>query len=416
MPLARIITRTPQHAVGASDYLRSLGYMVETVSPEEFRVTPAELELNLERCGPSEAVERAFALVESSASAPPIEAPTVAEPPAPPQKNKIAIAYDITGQPVEFAEEEEAEARTKTSPSTVVSTVFARVADWLRRPRSELRQRSAERRALKLEAGAAREREEIRRQAELASERLRQEVERQREAAELADRPRREDLAGEEKAQQEQAKVGALHEAMMATEPEAAPEQPPPQILPPEIEPLVPPANDNLSVLPPAAEQAPKAEPAPVAEVVRPQVPLRIPERPRLIQPRRRRAPIAISRASVATVCGLSLLVLMGFVAYANRRPASPLPLSALRDVKQDVPFGAASITPMAAASKPKTVIQGNKRSAAVRLANRKPSGGQPGARRSSRDDAPNEVVVRHLQPTQPQPSTAKLKRHSDLD
>ena len=59
MPLARIITRSPQATILASEYLRSQGYMVETVSPGEFRVTPAEFELNLEKCGPQEALARA---------------------------------------------------------------------------------------------------------------------------------------------------------------------------------------------------------------------------------------------------------------------------------------------------------------------------------------------------------------------
>ena len=46
MPLARIITRNPQDAFAVSEYLRSEGYTVETVSPAEFRITPAEIELD----------------------------------------------------------------------------------------------------------------------------------------------------------------------------------------------------------------------------------------------------------------------------------------------------------------------------------------------------------------------------------
>jgi len=48
---------------------------------------------------------------------------------------------------------------------------------------------------------------------------------------------------------------------------------------------------------------------------------------------------------------GASLLLLLGFVAYANRRPASPLSPGALMlgtSVKQEVPFGPVTITPPA--------------------------------------------------------------------
>ena len=65
MSLARIITRNTQAAFAVSEYLRSEGYIVATVSPGEFRITPAELELDLNHCKKSEAVARAKALVAS---------------------------------------------------------------------------------------------------------------------------------------------------------------------------------------------------------------------------------------------------------------------------------------------------------------------------------------------------------------
>lgn len=417
MPLARIITRTPQDAVGASEYLRSLGYTVETVSPDEIRITPAEFELNLDRSGAAEAVERALALVESGAAvAAEIEALPAPEP-TPPQKAKIPIAYDITGRPVEFAEEEQVESPPKHSGlGRALAAMFGRAGDSLQQPWNGFRQRRAEQQALKLEAQAASQREEVRRQEDLARERARLETERQRQAAELVER-RQEQLAAE---QQEQARIAALHEARIAAEREIPQEQPLPLVRPSESTPVVAEetAGDNLTVLAAPSAPRPKAEPASVAEVVRPQVSR--PQRPRPVQARRRRSPIAISRTAVATACGLSLLLIMGFVAYANRRPVSPLLPGALTNVKQDVPFGAASVTPSAIASQPSRVPPG-KRSAAVRVANRKPLAGQPAARqlrRPSQDDPQDEVAVRHFQPAQPrpQPSTAKLKRHSDLD
>jgi hypothetical protein len=143
---------------------------------------------------------------------------------------------------------------------------------------------------------------------------------------------------------------------------------------------------------------------------------------------RRKHAPRVIVRRVVATAFVASLLLLLAFVAYANRRPASPLaPGALMRDgwVKQGLPFGPATITPPPAAvvSKPSASVPA-KASPVVQPATRKPSAGRrdPQAhRRSPRHDSSaeeDEVVVRRLTPprARPQPSTAKLKQHSDTD
>jgi len=60
------------------------------------------------------------------------------------------------------------------------------------------------------------------------------------------------------------------------------------------------------------------------------------------------RAPVSISRKTFASACAVGFVLLIGFVAYVYRRPASPLPPGALlmnRTAKQDVPFGPVSIT-----------------------------------------------------------------------
>jgi len=377
MPLARIITRTPQDAVGASELLRSRGYTVETVSPDEFRITPAELELNLQHCGAAEGVERALAMVESATTSPAkAEKPAVPVPESLAQVEKIPIAYDITGQPVEFAEPEK---RSKPNPAGSGKALTAMLTG-LRRPWSDFRQRRAGQRALKLEALAARQREEARRRD--------LEAERQRDAAELAERRRQEQVAAEQHAPQEREIVAALREAA------AQPQEP----------------AENPTVLPPSAARAvPEAKPLPRLPAPR--------EAPRQllrpVQVRRRRAPIVISRTAVATSCALGLLLLAGFVAYANRRPASQFLPEAPQQVRQDVPFGAATAAPVLAGAKPATA---GKHSTAARPASRKPSAAQPSARRASREGTQDEVVVRHLHPAQPQPSTAKLTRHSDGD
>lgn len=433
MPLARIITRTPQNAVAASEYLRSQGYTVETVSPQEFRITPAELELNLERCSPAEAVERAQARVESQGvvaePAEVVAAPAV----VPPQEGKIAIAYDITGRPVEFADEHEVERqqRPRSLGSALaamlkrgrayLATGLAGARQSVRRPASEFQRRRAEEHALKLEAELACEREEIRREEEMARERVRQEMERRRADAEDAERQRQQQIAAEQQAEQERARVAALHEARIGAEPAAAPQLSPPPVPPPEAVPAVAAeaAGEKLNGRPTPAELAPERKPT--EEAVRQPPPRRLPERTASAA-RRPRPAIAISRTAVATACGLSLLLLLGFVAYANRRPASPLsPGALIREVKQDVPFGAATITPPAATSKPVVGTPASKRSPALRRATQPRPATQAGARQLRRPSqdvslAEDEVVVRHLTPPRPQPSTAKLKRHSDLD
>lgn len=63
-------------------------------------------------------------------------------------------------------------------------------------------------------------------------------------------------------------------------------------------------------------------------------------------------ATFSISGKAVATSCAVGLGLLAGFVAYAYRRPASPLASGALllnQNVKQNVPFGPVTITPSAA-------------------------------------------------------------------
>src|SRR5947209_8249416 len=102
MPLARIVTRFPESSSAASDFFRSHGYTVEVVDPGDFRVTPAVLELKLGRCTPDEALLRAqevLANLEKTG-----EAPASLTDSEPIEEQGEAIAYDIAGRPVQFAE------------------------------------------------------------------------------------------------------------------------------------------------------------------------------------------------------------------------------------------------------------------------------------------------------------------------
>ena len=352
MPLARIITRNPQDAFAASEYLRSEGYTVETVSPAEFRITPAELELDLSHCKKTEGVARAKAMVSSRRGADPAEqeAPAVPEP-ALPEKTKAPVAYDIVGRPVAFADEEEPERQPRPrSTRNALASLLSRLSAPVR----ELQQRSAERRALKLEAE-----QERRREQELARERARQEMERRRVEAELAEQRRQEQVAAEQQAEQERARAALVRDATISTAGEAARHQ--------QAETV---ASEN-----PVEHQ--QTEPPLAENLVRQQLPVR---RPAQSFVARGRTSTLLGRAA-ATALGVSLVALLGFVAYANRRPASPLSPGALMmngSIKQDVPFGPVTITPPAAAApKPSPVVKGRGQPA-VRPAGVKPGAGPP--------------------------------------
>jgi len=392
MPLARIITGNAEGAFAVSEYLRSEGYTVETVSPAEFRITPAELELDLNRCRREEAMDRARALVASPRSPAPAQLDASPAPePARPQKNKVPIAYDIVGRPVAFADEEETESRHKPgSRREALAALLARVTAPVR----DFRQRRAEKRALKLEAEAARRREQA-----LARERARQELDRRRAEAELAERRRQEQVAAERLAEQERARAALVHEAGIS----AARETP----------------RQHAEVVA-AQELARRQQPerASAKNPVRQQLPARRPEPARPLIARRRTSTAILRRVGM-TALGASLLALLGFVAYANRRPASPLSPADLimnESMKQEVPFGPVTLTPPAAAPKPSLIANGRIRPAA-RSTQGKPGGNrQPASSQADTDG----LAVRHFQrrPSNPQStaSAARLKRNSDTD
>jgi hypothetical protein len=59
MPLARIITRSPEESRELAAKLRARGYSVEMVSPEQIPETAADVEVTLEECTPEEALIKA---------------------------------------------------------------------------------------------------------------------------------------------------------------------------------------------------------------------------------------------------------------------------------------------------------------------------------------------------------------------
>jgi hypothetical protein len=59
MPLARIITRSPEHTSALSQQLQLEGYSVEVAAPGEVHAQPADLEIDFALCNPAEALQRA---------------------------------------------------------------------------------------------------------------------------------------------------------------------------------------------------------------------------------------------------------------------------------------------------------------------------------------------------------------------
>src|SRR5437588_8821180 len=59
MPLARIITRYPEHTAGLSQQLQFEGFSVEVAAPEEIHLQPADLEIDFAICNPAEVLQRA---------------------------------------------------------------------------------------------------------------------------------------------------------------------------------------------------------------------------------------------------------------------------------------------------------------------------------------------------------------------
>jgi hypothetical protein len=65
MPLARIITKSADDSLELSMQLRSRGFRVETVAPDQIPSAPADLEVCLEECAPEDVLTKAALVKES---------------------------------------------------------------------------------------------------------------------------------------------------------------------------------------------------------------------------------------------------------------------------------------------------------------------------------------------------------------
>jgi hypothetical protein len=107
MPLARIVTRSPEYAHRVAEELRARGYSVETVGPDDIPSSHAELEVTLEACSQAAALQRAGEMAAQLGAdvyiEPGLNFPADAEPEVVPEKQREA----------ELAPEPQAEAVTE---------------------------------------------------------------------------------------------------------------------------------------------------------------------------------------------------------------------------------------------------------------------------------------------------------------
>jgi hypothetical protein len=138
---------------------------------------------------------------------------------------------------------------------------------------------------------------------------------------------------------------------------------------------------------------------------------------PRSLPPRRRSLRARDWKIAATLASAITIVVMLVWAALANRRPASPLPLSAVdaANVQQQRPFG--PVTVLARPTPPSS-------SGHELVTTRKPSAlrAKPGSRAAKRParravDEDDEVVVRHFTPSRtPAPPRSGVKRFSDLD
>jgi hypothetical protein len=406
MPVARIYTRFPDEASELAGRLRARGYTVELVDPGDLRVTPADLEIQLDRLKPQEAMAAA-ARFGRAHDAEIFVAPGLAlEEPA------VRAARDGVAE----------------RGNVFVEGLRKLIAPFRRAGASAHATRAARRQA-QLDVELAGEAERKRKVEQTATERKARERE-QREKDKLwaserdivLARQREEDARRQEEerrlaAEREEEDRRQHAEAAARLAAEAAEQG--------RI------AEDQARL-----ERERQAMAAAAAVAAAP--------RPRRVEPANPRVPRnhrVMQRATIAAAVVAGVLAL-GWGAYENRTPAQPLSNSELvrgQAIKQDVPFGPASITPQPQqvtanptppVRPPQTQAQAKPAQAAPTKASPAP-GGKPSPRRKAQQykSAPDDVkviaqdeVVYHGAPrhssgqasaTQPQ---SQVKKYSDLD
>lgn len=417
MPLARIRTDSRELALDLAEELYELGYTVETISPAEYREGAADLEIQLQACDPNqltslvasvgEKYKKVF-LAEGVIERLPVHAPVVVPesrpvaqqpiafvevatpadvapstdiphflesakpliPPESPAAQQPVLAAPDSGDP--YVQPSTGRTRRVAELVASVGTALSRAGLFVSDKADDLRERLS---ALRVE---------VSRRSQARAERL--QVERQRAA----------EMAAAEALRRE-----SEREARRAAEPVIKPAPPP--------------------------KPSPSSTPAFAVSTgdVRPsRVPISGRVRSRLAKANSRGRQLRNSRTfalKFGAAVGLVGMVLL--IAYANRRPPTPVGLGELTrstTVKQSAPFGSAEIKAAAAQAIVPASPQAKLAPAKSTKAGAKPS---PAAKPATADDDYDEpeVVVRHYAPAQrkPEVNTAKddgIKRFSDLD
>jgi hypothetical protein len=412
MPVARIITRVPEESTQLVARLRARGYTVELVDPGDFRVTPADFEINLDRMKTPDALAAAArfgrehdAEVFVAAGIPLDEVALRAAKSAVAERGNAVVdgfkrliapfrragaeahairaakrqrALDIElareadrqqraeQKAAERAERERKEATVRAERER--QEAAARTEREQRRKEEEQRNREeAERQAIVLarqrEEQARRKEEEdrqrVEREAVLARQREEEERGRAEREAVLA-RQREEERRSreEERVRQEEAtRVAAEHAAVLAERQRAEMEarrQRDEQLRRDQAAAAL--AADDAGVA--ASEAVPT--PAPVA------MKAELSRAPRPRPASHRQAPrepesSRVMKRSFAAAAGIAVLAAIGWGAYENRTPASPLSnAERVRGsaIQQEVPFGAASINAQKQAQRAQTTVR----------------------------------------------------------
>ena len=500
MPVARIVTRYPQCAAPACDFLQEHGYSVEVVDPGEFRLGPASFEFALEKCTAEQArarAEHALRAYESQAASRVIQGERQ-------EQERVAVAFDITGRPVEFANPAEVREERRKRPNTFTSALVsflgrnwdeldqsvtratgsareavrdlwahraehrqeklqwrqAQAEEKVRREQELSEQRAAERarreeeqariarqkeeeerqrrlaeadarerrRQAEVEAGMAWVRE---RQARLAAERdeeqkRREQERRAREEAEVRHRERQAQIAAQSEAEEraraeaerERARAAAEREAALAADRARAAAQ---------AQPVEPPRSEPVLDAPPTWSTAVSRRPRPDIAPWHP--PSSGPPASYTASHQERDRDW---KKAFAVAAGAVILVMLGIMAYGNRRPASPFSTSEIlrqNAIEQQSPFGPARLKPQVSPARPAAAGPSAPPTAAQAAAPR-PSPQKPGPGRqrpihtATEEDEEwvddEEVVVRHYsqrrQPDRRVASSNGVKRYSDLD
>jgi hypothetical protein len=486
MPVARIVTRYPQCAGPASDFLQERGYGVEVVDPVELSVAPADFEFALEKSTPEQArarAEQALFAYESQASAGAIQ-------PEKEKEERVVVAYDIAGRPVEFASPMEVREERRQRPNTFTAALVsfldrtwdeldhavsrgigsvrevlrgfgtrhdqrreeklqwrqAQVEEKTRRELALAEQRAAERarravqkqeeeRQRRLAEDDARER---RRQAEVEAgmawvreRQARQTVEREAQDQRRREQERRTRAEAEAGEHERQAQIAAQREAEERTRIEAQRER---ERTAAEREAAVVAERERAR----AAAEAEQVERARWASAhaggsgsQRPWPDVLPWHSPSSSAPLShagwQREQDGDWKKAFALAASVIILVMLGMMAYGNRRSASPLSLGEIlrqNAIQQQAPFGPATVKPQVA-PEPSAAHTGT--SAAQAAAGRKAPQKATPTRRLRADGVQekdalgdDEVVVRHYpqrrQPDRKVASSNGVKRYSDLE